>query len=473
LLADSRALAEQLGFREAIAWSLEQQGLLAIDRADPAAADLLRRSLEIHHELRDRWRTCSLLDDLAAVALANGQPAEAAALLGTADALRTAIGTVVPPCERALRDQTVAATSAALGEAVFGEAFRRGTQASVDDVRDSLARSGDPRWQTPAQSAPDPAEGAAAAAQRADVSDAAPGPDETAPAELANKQRAGGQAAGVPARKRGRTREGWRPSAAGGLLNIRALGAASVHRGDTPVTAADWGYAKPRELLFLLATSRPQTRDQLGAALWPDLPPDRLGNTLHTALRGVRRALGDPDWVTYADGRYRFNAEREHECDVETFEQALAAARRARPAEAALPDLQRAIAAYGGEFLAGMAAGEWAETRRDELGRSFESALLAAGRLQVAAGRFAPAAAAFRRAVAHEPLNETAHRELMSCWARMGETARALRHYQELAELLRAQLGVAPGAETTALYRKLAGTVQPAPSDSPRIRRSP
>ncbi len=129
--------------------------------------------------------------------------------------------------------------------------------------------------------------------------------------------------------------------------------------------------------------------------------------------------------MTYADGRYSFNAEREHECDVETFEQALTAARRARPAEAALPDLQRAIAAYGGKFLAGMAAGEWAETRRDELGRSFESALLAAGRLQAGAGRFAAAAAAFRRAVAHEPLNETAHRELVSCWARMGDWPRA------------------------------------------------
>jgi predicted ATPase/DNA-binding SARP family transcriptional activator len=452
LLADSRALAEQLGFREAIAWSLEQQGLLAIDRADPGAADLLRRSLAIHHQLRDRWRTCSLLDDLAAVALAKGQAAEAAALLGTAEALRKAIGTVVPPCERALRDQTMAATSAALGEAAFGDFFRRGMQASVDDVRDSLVRSGDPGWRAPADN------------QRPDSTGAAPGPGATAAVPLhvtSPGPGAAGPGAAVPARKRRETRVGGRrQAAAGGLLTIKALGAASVHRADTPVTAAEWGYAKPRELLFLLATSRPLTRDQLGAALWPDLPPDRLGNTLHTALRGVRRALGDPDWVTYADGRYSFNAERQHECDVETFEQALAAARRARPAEAALPELQRAIAAYGGEFLAGMATGEWAETRRDDLARSFESALLAAGRLHAGAGRFAPAAAAFRRAVAHEPLNETAHRELMSCWARMGETARALRHYEELVELLRAQVGVSPAAETTALCRKLAGTVQ-------------
>jgi DNA-binding SARP family transcriptional activator len=62
---------------------------------------------------------------------------------------------------------------------------------------------------------------------------------------------------------------------------------------------------------------------------------------------------------------------------------------------------------------------------------------------------------AFRRAIAHEPLNETAHRELMSSWARMGETARAVRHYRELVDLLRDQVGVPPAAETTALYRRL------------------
>lgn len=71
-------------------------------------------------------------------------------------------------------------------------------------------------------------------------------------------------------------------------------------------------------------------------------------------------------------------------------------------------------------------------------------ALLGSGRLQTAAGRHQAAAAVFRRAVAHEPLNETAHRELMSSWARLGETARAVRHYQELTELLRDQVGAPP-----------------------------
>ena len=161
--------------------------------------------------------------------------------------------------------------------------------------------------------------------------------------------------------------------------------------------------------------------------------------------------------MVYSSGKYTFNRVREHDCDVDTFEEALAAAGRARPAEAALPGLQRAIAAYGGDFLAGVTAGEWAHTRRAELRRRFESALLAAGRLQAAAGRYQAAVTAFRRAIEHEPLNESAHRELMTCWERLGENARAARHYEELVTLLREQVGVPPAAETTELYRRLAG----------------
>jgi predicted ATPase/DNA-binding SARP family transcriptional activator len=440
LLAESRALAERVGFREGIAWSLEQLGLLALDRGEADAAQLLHASLVIHHQLRDRWRICSLLDDMAAVAVARGQPALAASLLGTAEALREEIGTVVAPCERALHDQTVASTRSALRAPDFDVAWQQGRLADDEAVRDRLARLGD--------------DGQAGAQRTADAGTAAA----VAPPILADALGGGAPAepAAAPQVKPARVR---RPAAitAGGVLRITTLGAATVHRGETPVTAADFGYAKPRELLFLLVASPALTRDQLGAALWPDLPPHRLGNALHTGLRGVRRALGDADWIRYSDGRYSFNAAREHDCDVIVFEGALADARRARPAKAALPHLQHALAAYGGDFLAGMNTGIWAEARRAELSRSYESALLAAGRLLVAAGRLLPAAGVFRRAIAHEPLDETAHRELMSCWAQLGETARAVRHYEDLAELLRAQVGVPPAAETTALYRKLSG----------------
>jgi predicted ATPase/DNA-binding SARP family transcriptional activator len=443
LLTESRTLSEGIGFREGIAWSAEQLGLLGAVDGDPAAITLLRRSLDLHTELRDRWRMSSVLEDLAAIALALGKARQAARLLGAAEAIREAIGTVIAPCEGPQHLQTLAAVRSALGEEQFAAARAQGLVATLDELTPDLPSVEDAAPPARPQAHP----------PQAPPPDSAPSAAAPEPATRADP------AAGHRRPSAARARASQQPARnTTGPLRVRTLGAAAVEFGDTALTAADWGYAKPRELMFLLVSSPPMTKDQIASALWPDLSRQQLGNALHTALRELRRALGDPSWVVYADGRYRFDRSRPHECDVTAFEDALAAARRARPAEAALPDLQRAIAAYGGDFLDGMSAGEWALVRRDELRRAFESALLATGRLQTAAGRHQAAAAAFRRAVAHEPLNESAHRELMASWARLGETARAVRHYEELVTLLRDQVGVPPAAETTALYQRLTAT---------------
>ena len=507
LLTESLALSEGIGFREGIAWSVEQLGLLAAVDGDPAAIAMLRRSLELHSELRDRWRMSSVFEDLAAIALAQGDAPQAARLLGAAEALRETIGTVIAPCERLQHNQTTKAVRTALGDEAFDAALRQGQLASMDELTADLP-SADPPKPPPAPSSADSDQarsdqtrpdqnagspdasapgGPAPEAQARDAQDAQDAQAQDAQAQDAQAQDAQArdaqaqdelatgaldpdalapdapdQAAASPTRSAkqkaaARPRVGPVGAANGsaGMLRIRTLGGAAVEIGDTALTAADWSYAKPRELMFLLASSPPMTKDQIASALWPDLARQQLGNALHTALRELRRAIGDAGWVRYADGHYRFDRSRPHECDVTVFEDALVAARRARLAEAALPELQRAIAVYGGDFLDGMATGEWALVRRDELRRAFESALLATGRLQVAAGRHQAAAASFRKAVAHEPLNESAHRELMTCWARLGETARAVRHYEELAGVLREQVGVAPAAETEALYRRL------------------
>jgi predicted ATPase len=139
LLQESRSQAERIGFREGIAWSLEQLGLLAADRGDPAAAPLLRNSLEIHHDLRDRWRTCSVLEDLAAIALAQDCPRQAARLLAAAEALRVMIGTVIAPCDSAQHAATMTGARAALGGEAFAAAWQQGRLAQIEDLQADLA----------------------------------------------------------------------------------------------------------------------------------------------------------------------------------------------------------------------------------------------------------------------------------------------------------------------------------------------
>jgi predicted ATPase/DNA-binding SARP family transcriptional activator len=520
LLRESLELSRSIGFREGIAWCEEQLGLVALDRGDsPDAEARLRVSYATHRDLRDRWRMASVLEDRAAVVMAGGagtgRAERAAWLLGLAQAVREAIGTALAPCERPQHERSVAAARSALGQAAYEAAWQRGTAASEPEEFEektwkpsAQARAGDPSRPAippgivtspltgatpilPGPSFASPLTGATAILPGTSPSRSAsglpPGPSASpgisgevpGRAVLVRNGEAGkgggaGAAApvrdegGDPAGPAGDPEPGGGPAPAArrpvvrvprpaGPLRVRALGKATVEFGGTALTAADWSYAKPRELLFLLITSPPLTREQVRAALWPELSSKQLGNALHTALRELRRALGDPDWIVYAAGSYSVNRDRAFDCDVDTFESSLAAAGRARPASAGLPDLRRAVAAYGGDFLAGMTAGEWAGTRRDELRRRFETALLATGRLLMAAGNHQAAVTAFRRAIEHEPLNESAHRELMTCWASLGEPARAVRHYADLTALLRDRVGVPPAAETTALADRLSG----------------
>jgi DNA-binding SARP family transcriptional activator len=362
--------------------------------------------------------------------------AGAARLLGAAQHIREAIGTAVAPCERADHARTEASARAALGGAAFDALALAGAAGPLDDV---LAGAG-----SPAPAALPPDAGAPAVPRTGFPAERTTPADQHQQHQPPSVARAGaGDQAGPP------------PAQAGEVLRLRLLGQATVHLAGRLLTPADWGYAKPRELLCLFASSPPLAREQIGLALWPELTEGQLRNALHSALRQLRRTLGDGGWIGFADGRYALDESRPLDCDLRDFEQALAAARAAQPPAAALPHLRRAIAAYGGDFLAGSTAGDWAATRRGGLRQAYERALGAAGRLLVADGRVGEAIEVYRWAVAHEPLDEAAHRALMECWAAAGQPARAMRHYGELRELLRTEVGGAPAAQTTALYARL------------------
>jgi non-specific serine/threonine protein kinase len=91
-------------FKEGIAWSLNLLGCVLRARGEASRAEtILQDSLRLHWELGDRWRTCSVLEALGGL---RRDPR----LLGAAAALRTRLGTPVPPVERAQHDADVAAT---------------------------------------------------------------------------------------------------------------------------------------------------------------------------------------------------------------------------------------------------------------------------------------------------------------------------------------------------------------------------
>ena len=116
LLSESLAVAEEIGYREGIAWSFNLLGVVSCRVGDhEAAEELLRDSLELHRALGDQWRTASVLDGLAACAAARSEAVRAARLLGAAAAIRSRIGVPIPTCEQPDHDRTVAMVRDELG----------------------------------------------------------------------------------------------------------------------------------------------------------------------------------------------------------------------------------------------------------------------------------------------------------------------------------------------------------------------
>jgi predicted ATPase/DNA-binding SARP family transcriptional activator len=417
------ALGRSIGDRLSICTALFNLAQLALAGGDyDAAFDRFAEGIAPSEELGDRGNIAYLLEGLGVVAGARGEAGRAARLLGASEALTSAIGlrghTYYQP-DRALYERINGGVRATLGEAAFAAALDEGRAMSPEQaIEYALGEVEEP----------------AAASLTA-----APVPEQTPSAE-----------------KPAETAEEAKTTIA--ELRVLALGPARVEKGGRPLASSpDW-IQKPRELLFyLLSHPQGRTKEQIGLALWPEASTAQLRSSFHDTIFRLRRALGGKEWISFEKGRYTFNRSLDYFFDVEAFEGNLSEARRlqAEVPEQAIQHLQKAADLYGGDFLENLSNREWAMGRQEELQGAYRNALLLLGRLLFAQDRYTEAAEAYRKAISQDDLLEEAHRGLMRCQAALGERVRALRHYEELVELLEEQLGTAPAPETSTLYESL------------------
>ena len=226
--------------------------------------------------------------------------------------------------------------------------------------------------------------------------------------------------------------------AAAPVLRVRALGPVEVRRGDTLL---DIGSQRDL-LLFLLSHPLGVTKEQIGAALWPDADPAKLRNNFHVSVHRLRKVLGGNEWVEARGDTYAIRPGIEY--DAGTFERDANAALRARDAAR----LARAVELYRGDFFENAGSGEWYLDVRDRLRELYVRSLSMLARMT-------GDAEAWQRLVDADPTDEEAARNLMKTLAARGDAAGATRVYRRLADTLRRVLDVEPERETTALAERL------------------
>jgi DNA-binding SARP family transcriptional activator len=241
-------------------------------------------------------------------------------------------------------------------------------------------------------------------------------------------------------------------------LRVLALGPLQVFVNDKPVESMAWGSARPRELLvYLLMHPEGRTKEQVGLAFWPDASAAQLRNSFHVTLHRLRKALGNPEWVTLSHDRYRVDPSVLEEFDVAEFEREVAGARRAvkRQEKDASSKLEQALTRFRGDFLDGEPVGDWHLEHRDRLQRIYVDSLMELGARFAKEERHAKAAEAYRRVLARDELHEEALLALMKCHVGMGERSQALRAYRRFADRMRAELDADPDDETTSYFEGL------------------
>lgn len=245
------------------------------------------------------------------------------------------------------------------------------------------------------------------------------------------------------------------------MLTLLLLGPPEVRHAGRPATFAT---RKALALLVYLALEGgAHSREKLTALLWPESDTERARMALRRTLAYLREAIGDADHKHLHVTRGALGLEpAQAESDVRVLEDAWARLREApafqgTDAPALLAQLQQAAARYRGDFLDGFslndapAFDEWAAVQREQWHRRMDLVYERLAELQLAAGDRNGAAETAARWIAHYPLNEAAHRQLMRLHLAAGDRAAALQAYAVCRTLLDTELGAPPAPETEAL----------------------
>lgn len=115
-----------------------------------------------------------------------------------------------------------------------------------------------------------------------------------------------------------------------------------------------------------------------------------------------------------------------------------------------------ALKLYQGEYLPETLYETWAAQERERMAVMFLEAADRLSDLLLHAGQYSEVVELGQRILAQDNCWERAYRHLMQAYAHLGDRGQVGRTYQRCVQTLRAELDLAPSAETQALYDQLA-----------------
>ncbi|MGF1567092.1 MAG: BTAD domain-containing putative transcriptional regulator [Nodosilinea sp.] len=250
------------------------------------------------------------------------------------------------------------------------------------------------------------------------------------------------------------------------MLCIELFGA--FHLTDAQVGNMAVGSERSQSLLAYLLLHRhsPQPRQQIAAALWPDMPETEAKTSLRRELYRLKQTLpGAERYLSIQTKTLQWLPKGPFQLDVAEFEEALTQGADSQlDASLARSHLEQAIRLYRGELLP-TCYDDWIMLLRE---RFHQQAMLTLDRLiQITEQQhdYAAALPLALRLLQLDPLHELGYQALMRSHQGLGDRAAALKVYHQCMTTLRDELGIDPSPATQQLYHQ-ALTAEPSSSPS-------
>ncbi len=244
-------------------------------------------------------------------------------------------------------------------------------------------------------------------------------------------------------------------------VRVRALGRFSLEIKERPASFSGKAPKKPLELLKALVATGGTEVDigWLGEQLWPDAEADAARSVFNVTHSRLRKLLPLDDVLMLREGKLRLNPAYVW-TDVWAFERVVADCLEKLRRNVESLEIESAsetlLSLYSGDLLKGEPDAPWLIAARDRLRSKFLRTLKALGVFWEANEAWDKAQSLYERALEIDNVAEEVYRRLMSCYARGGRPAEALRAYRRCRQMLSVVLGIAPSAETETLYRSIA-----------------
>lgn len=238
-------------------------------------------------------------------------------------------------------------------------------------------------------------------------------------------------------------------------IEAYALGETRVLVDSRPISEAEWRSNRAKEMFFyMLCCGTGQTKEQITAALWPDLSPAKASSNFHINLYRARRAIF-PGIFTLEQGRYKLNPDLNIRFDVADFESLLSQAEKLPSgSKARVDDLERAIELYKGPFTEEFYS-EWTEMQRRELEDKYLRGISLLANFYGNEGKYDRAIALLKKFIVIDPYHDEVYCQLIEWYLAVGDKISARRICKQYLVTVASEMEFVPSARMEELHKRI------------------